>query len=213
MTIPVEDIRSRPPFRQYQLIDRVLRERFGVLRDVGKVHVDAARRLLSPGRSGRRVEFPHGIDIAREGDELVVRRRPAGAAVPPAAVTVPREGSWPLPAWGLVLRVERIDPRKSPLVAAETRAVVARPRFPLTVRPRRRGDRLRPFGMSGTRRLGRIMIDRKVPRSRRDLVPVVADRAGILWVPGVVAAERARVPANARAAWEIVIEPDPRRLQ
>ena len=47
VTIPVEDVRSRPPFGQYRLIDRVLRERFGVLRDVGKVHVDAARRLLS----------------------------------------------------------------------------------------------------------------------------------------------------------------------
>ena len=213
VSLPAESLASRPPFLQYRLIDRILRERFGVVRDVEKVHVDAARRLLDRGRSGRRVELPHGIEVAREGNELIVRLRRTGATAPPPAVTVPGEGEWPLPAWGLVARVERIDPRSRRVAAGDDLLVTTRPRFPLTIRPRRRGDRLRPFGMEGTRRLGRIMIDRKVPLSRRDRLPVFADRGGILWVPGVVAAERTRVPANARFAWTIALEPDSPRLQ
>ena len=177
------------------------------LHDVEKIHFDAARRLLSPGLSGRRIQLPHGIEIAREGASLIVRERPLASPISRPVSIVPGEGRWPLPGWGLVMRVQGIDFGGASAAADDRRAVVARLRFPLTVRPRRPGDRLRPFGMSGTRRLGRIMIDRKVPLSRRDTIPVVEDRGGILWVPGVVAAERTRVRTDAATAFEILIEP------
>lgn len=67
---------------------------------------------------------------------------------------------------------------------------------PLVVRNRRPGDRLRPFGAPGTRKLQDLFVDRKVPRSERDAVPLVVDSSGrILWVAGVTIAEECRVLA------------------
>ena len=64
----------------------------------------------------------------------------------------------------------------------------------LFVRNRRPGDRLRPFGMTGTRKLQDYLIDRKVPRSERDRVPLVVDsRNRIVWVVGHTVAEDYRV--------------------
>jgi tRNA(Ile)-lysidine synthase len=55
----------------------------------------------------------------------------------------------------------------------------------LSVRNRRQGDRFRPPGLAGTKKLQDFFVDRKVARSRRDLVPLVVDQADrIVWVAG-----------------------------
>jgi tRNA(Ile)-lysidine synthase len=64
---------------------------------------------------------------------------------------------------------------------------------PLEVRAWRAGDRMRPLGLGGSRTLQDLFTDRKVPRERRRLVPVVVSEGEIAWVPGVAAGERFRV--------------------
>jgi len=69
-------------------------------------------------------------------------------------------------------------------------------KLPLTVRNRRPGDRFRPFGAPGRRKLQDVLVDRKVPRAQRDAVPVIVDAEGrIVWVAGVAVAEGCRVSA------------------
>ncbi len=59
--------------------------------------------------------------------------------------------------------------------------------LPLSVRPLRYGDRIRPFGGDGEKKVKEILIDRKIPREERWGRPVVADATGtILWIPGLV---------------------------
>ena len=70
--------------------------------------------------------------------------------------------------------------------------------MPLGVRRRRRGDRFRPLGMAGEKKLQDVFVDAKVPRGERDRVPIVCDRAGIVWVVGRRMAERARVADSTR---------------
>jgi tRNA(Ile)-lysidine synthase len=66
--------------------------------------------------------------------------------------------------------------------------------LPLTVRSRRIGDRIKPLGAPGTRRIQDLLVDRKVPAAERDRVPIVEDHSGrIVWVAGVAIAERVRV--------------------
>jgi tRNA(Ile)-lysidine synthase len=69
-------------------------------------------------------------------------------------------------------------------------------RLPLTVRNRRPGDRIHPFGGPGSRKLQDLLVDRKVPKSERDRVALVVDGNGrILWVVGHAIAEACRVTA------------------
>jgi tRNA(Ile)-lysidine synthase len=62
----------------------------------------------------------------------------------------------------------------------------------LLVRPWRAGDRMRPAGLGGTKTLQDLFTDRKVPRERRPLVPVVEAGGEIAWVPGLAVGERFR---------------------
>jgi tRNA(Ile)-lysidine synthase len=56
----------------------------------------------------------------------------------------------------------------------------------LIVRGFRQGDRIKPLGMTGTRKVHDVFIDRKLPRERRLTWPIVECRSGILWIPGML---------------------------
>ena len=69
--------------------------------------------------------------------------------------------------------------------------------WPLLVRARRPGDRMRPRGGSGSRKVADLMIDAKVARPLRDTLPVVTSADGVvLFVPGLRAAEAGRPSAT-----------------
>ena len=56
---------------------------------------------------------------------------------------------------------------------------------PFAVRNRRPGDRFRPLGLDGRKKLQDYLVDKKVPRDRRDQVPLVVDQSDrIVWVAG-----------------------------
>ncbi len=63
----------------------------------------------------------------------------------------------------------------------------------LRVRNRRPGDRMQPFGMSGTRKLQDILTDKKIPANLRDKVPIIVDDYGIVWVAGLCIDQRVSV--------------------
>jgi tRNA(Ile)-lysidine synthase len=64
----------------------------------------------------------------------------------------------------------------------------------LIVRSRQPGDRVRPVGLGGTKKLQDVLVDRKVSRDERGHVPIVLDETGrIVWVAGHVVGEEFRV--------------------
>ena len=59
----------------------------------------------------------------------------------------------------------------------------------VTVRAWREGDRIRPLGLGGSKSLQDLFTDRKVPRSLRHALPVVASQGRIAWIAGVAISE------------------------
>jgi tRNA(Ile)-lysidine synthase len=131
---------------------------------------------------------------------------PAGPALPPRAVSVP--GAVALPESGHALTARVVDaagyvvPRDRWRVAFDADTVGG----PLVVRGRRRGDRFVPFGGPGERRLKSFLIDARIPRWRRDRVPVVEAGGRILWLGGVRRGAIGAVGAGTRRILELTLE-------
>ena len=62
----------------------------------------------------------------------------------------------------------------------------------VTLRTRRPGDRFQPSGMTGTKKLQDFFTDTKIPRDRRDGIPLLVCERGIAWVVGHRVAEWAK---------------------
>jgi tRNA(Ile)-lysidine synthetase-like protein len=117
---------------------------------------------------------------------LIKAHGAAARALPPRALPVP--GVVVLPELGLGCRLTADRPIKAVEKPADLRRrliVKASVPAPLVVRGRRAGDRIRPRGLGGSKKLQDLLVDRKVPRAERDRVPVVADATGrLVWVVG-----------------------------
>jgi tRNA(Ile)-lysidine synthetase-like protein len=168
--------------------------------DLSYEQVEAAREAAAQG-VGRQHTLAHGISLRVEHHGLLLRaadappETAAGDALPqlqaeevPLAVpgAVPLSAAWcaeagegappPLPddppwRWWVLLAAERLD-------------------GPLCLRRRRPGDRFRPAGGRGSRRLQDFFVDSKLPREFRAAWPILATPTSIVWVAGLRADAR-----------------------
>jgi tRNA(Ile)-lysidine synthase len=131
--------------------------------------------LLRPGRPARRVEansFTFLLSIPGEVQSL-----PHGWAIAAELSSMGAPADKRLSARG-----------KEVAIAAGAVAL------PLGIRNRRPGDRFHPLGAPGGRKLQDFMVDRKVPRTERDTLPLVVDALDrIVWVVGQSVGEGFRV--------------------
>ncbi len=66
----------------------------------------------------------------------------------------------------------------------------------LIVRPRRRGDRFQPLGLSLPKKVGEFMIDAKIPQAWRQQVPIVCSPDKVVWVVGWRIDDRVKISDN-----------------
>lgn len=78
----------------------------------------------------------------------------------------------------------------------------------LDVRSWRPGDRFRPLGAPGTKKLKDWFIDRRIPKKERKQLPVVTTVKGeIIWVPGFPPAERLKIDVQTKQALRLTYRP------
>ncbi len=165
------------------LVRRVIREgirRAGSdLRDVTFEHIEAARSLLGPGKSGKLVQIPGGIEVRREFDRLVYQRAAVPAAEYEYALQIP--GEIHIPELGKVFRAEIIekDGNRESAVSVLVDAASIGPC--VIIRNWKPGDYYRPVGLPAGK-LKKLFQRARIPRSHRANWPVVVADSTIVWV-------------------------------
>jgi tRNA(Ile)-lysidine synthase len=162
-------------------------------------HIDAIRALAAADTSKGHVDVPGAaVDFTPEQAVLTGAARRGRRAERGFDWPLPVPGSVDVPEAGVRLVAERANTAGSqpwpngrgPAAAVQGEALEGG----LRVRSRRPGDRLRPLGAPGRRKVQDVLVDRKVPRLERDRVPIVVDDTGrIVWVAGYALAEEFRV--------------------
>jgi len=181
------------------------------LRDVNFCHVENARQLALRGETGTQATLPQGLALTVGYKTLTVRD--AGSSSPPPdepllwddePIDVSIPGTTLLPESVWLLRAERLaawDPAEIAATADPWQAHLDEDTLPLplVLRPRRRGERLKPLGMDGhTVRLSSLMINLKIPAAWRDRVPLLAASDQVVWVCGRRIAHGFAVRPNSR---------------
>lgn len=63
----------------------------------------------------------------------------------------------------------------------------------IVIRSRQNGDKIKPLGLEGTKKLKDIFIDKKIPNDEKNKIPVLCDNEKILWVVGHTMTEEAKI--------------------
>ena len=183
---------------------RAVRQLIGRLnggdQDCGLAHLEALLRLCRGQDPSARLSLPYGLTARREYGLLVLS---------PAPAAPPR----PLPVTPLVLPGQT---QAGPwLVTCTPEAYAGQPQRPfdfwlssarvpaLTLRPRRAGDTLRLPGRPG-KSVKKWFIDEKIPRPRRDLLPVL-DCSGRAAAVAGLGPDAAFLPQPGQPAWHLTL--------
>lgn len=147
---------------------------------------EALRNLALTGRAGQKLPLAQGIRAERTARELrlaVVPVAPAGkgAAEPAPEYTIAIPGEIAAPAFGLRLRIERMD--ANGIVSASQERLPAA--GVATLRNWRPGDRVRLRYSSASHKVKEVLERLKVTGSSRALWPVLELDGHIVWMQGV----------------------------
>jgi tRNA(Ile)-lysidine synthase len=192
---------------------------------LGRRAAQVVRRLVAAGAGSHEVAVAGGVvDVTYGRAEF--RARPAGrshvagvakaiasGSIAPVDVVGPGRHPWPAGPARTTGAPDEIATREVEILLCEGAAKPAPEvatfdaqifSLGLVLRSRRPGDRMRPRGGRGTRKLQDLLVDAKVPRSERETLPLLATRTGVvLFVPGLRPAEDCRPDPEARRWVEI----------
>jgi len=165
--------------------------------EIGGVHIDRALSL-TPKRNWR-MSLPGGLRLlaGTSNIRLIAGDDTLPKTIGETKLSVPgrtRSNGW-------IVSVEHLPAPKGPPCSSPGVALLDASKIgdQLTVRSRRPGDRLRPLGLGGEKKLQDILVDAKVPREERDGVPLLCAPWGIAWVVGHCIDERAALtPATTK---------------
>ena len=210
---------------QAEIVHQVLLELKVPLRKVGFIHIYSVLNLVKG--DGTKVQLPGGWVVCREAEKLIFRPDPGpmdnfeypdlGRTVLRLPGTTVLEPGWVWLDGGQIRPLEQIEAqwfegglevleafrrRKTP---AQEMIDLDKIEGKLVLRQRRRGDRFRPLGAPGEKKLGDFFTDTKVPLELRDRTGLLCDDQGIIWVMGLRLADRAKVTAPTKRILKLTI--------
>lgn len=217
-------LRALHPAARRRVLRRAAGELCGSTQTLTQAHIQSLAALLDHGGSGRSVDLSRGLrgvltrDVLHllvESESLRTKRPDLLSEAPPFSYAVERPepetptclaigetGDCLVFRWATAPATDRGSRGAFRLFLDPERLT-----FPLTVRNARPGDRFRPEGGSGSRKLGRFLSDCGIAGPRRSEVPLVVADEEILWVAGWRSSEAPPPPPAGGPALEVVFKP------
>ncbi|HEX7231152.1 MAG TPA: tRNA lysidine(34) synthetase TilS [Candidatus Binatia bacterium] len=177
---------KQPKALQRRILRYWIEQARGHLRGIDFIHIEALLRLTEEGPAQAKLSIPGGWEFIREYDLLRLGKNSRGA--PRVCYSYELRIGTPLRVAeaGLELYAELLPARDARLPADLTEALFDSCCLtePLLVRNFRQGDRFKPLGVSGHKKLKDLFIENKIPLSIRATLPLLVMGQEILWIPG-----------------------------
>ncbi|HSW39810.1 MAG TPA: tRNA lysidine(34) synthetase TilS [Acidobacteriota bacterium] len=184
ISISIKRLWELHPALRKQVLRLGLKECMGSLRGIGAVHLDNILSLCKTPSGGRQLPLPRGGLVVRQFDELwLLKQPPTEKSSFSHTLLIP--GRCDVPEAGAEFHCTIIDTPDSAEMRKNVRgrAFLERAALPesLTVRSKLSGDR---YGGPGRRKVKKILMNARVRRLERSCIPMLADGAAVIWIPG-----------------------------
>ena len=169
-TEDVDSLRLMEPAIRSRVLNKLLLQ--AGVREPEAEHIAAMEKLVFSQKPSARAAFPNGVTVERNYHIL----RSFREEIPLLEQEIICPGVYELPGIKLTVSHNQTDER-----TVESFAFT--PKGKMLLRSRVSGDTIRLSG--GTKPLKKLFIDKKIPASKRDKIPVLADDGGVLAVIGI----------------------------
>lgn len=199
--LQADDLSLLHPAIAKRIIRYAVKEAAGTLEGLESGHIDDVIDLMKSPKTHAMLHLPKGVFVYKRPEGILFTKKTIEA--------VSAEYRYSLKP-GETIRIPEMDLKMESRTMSKEKCMML-PTGPLTkafdidkiqgeliVRSRRDGDRIRPMGMGGTKKLKDLFIDLKIPREKRDSIPILCDERGILWVVGYKISEDYKIDENTK---------------
>lgn len=197
-----------------RLVRRIFAELRGSREQLTSRHVDSVIDLTMQSQSGATIDLP-GVRLERIFDRLIFSSVPVAADMAQSGGTARRKCDFTytvsrlrrLESACIVVteihrrfNLKRVDwpAQQSDTVMGRGALDFDRVHWPLVLRNWRPGDSYRPYGSRRVRKLKRLLLESRVPRSARGSWPVLTSEGKVIWASGYPVAEEVAAHAGTR---------------
>lgn len=159
---------------------------------------ESLKFLFSAGTGVESLALP-GLKLERRYDTFIITRAPVAGNIkqaPPSTILSPG---------GVVTVSDLVLACRDDFMPTEKEYIFIKP-MSVYVRSWQPGDRVKPVGMNGSKKLQDIFVDKKVPRPLRSIWPVVVTGDNeIIWLPALVR-DRRFVESSRAGNYQLICE-------
>ncbi len=197
---------------QAELLRRGIRRFKGSLKEIEYNHIVALQDLLTSEKTCGEIHLPQAIKVVRRYDRVKIGQqvKPSSAFYSPHLI-IPGK-TYIIAFFRLILEVERLEgqylEKKNSLNHkndSEKYFDYDKMSGDLYLRNRQTGDFFYPPGLSGKKTIKKFLIDQKVEREKRDLIPLLAVGNELLWLIGYGINERLLIDETSKNILRIKI--------
>lgn len=192
--IPAAELRKLPLSLQRRVLRQAIKEVKGNLKGVEFKHVEEALQYLAGKKPRLGLDVSKEISVFSEYQNVVVSKKlKESEKVGEVLLEVP--GVTFLPHLGFKIKTEFKEAKDLKLRKANKLAYLdlEKLKLPLYIRNCMPGDRFRPLGLGGTKKLQDFLVDEKVPARLRGKVAVVKSGNEICWLVSLRIDDRFKV--------------------
>lgn len=191
------------------IISRVLRRAIlefkGDINNLQSIHIDNIVKVQQ-GDTGKKTELPGDLIVTNEYKNLVLTKKKLLKGKNDFMVQLDFGKNY-ISSLGICINIDRIKEKDLNLISGINKKYFAVDGVKrITLRNRQEGDRFSPLGMKGSKKLKDIFIDLKIPREKRDTIPLLCFDDDISWIMGYKISEKYKVNNKANNIIEVSVE-------
>jgi tRNA(Ile)-lysidine synthase len=189
ITLRRAELAELPQALSSRLIQKAVYDGIGGLRHIRAVHILSILEAAQGGRKQGQIILPHGWSV--RWDRETLRIAPVTPDPEPmknfvCEIDRPRRILIPETGEKIVFKKIKVSAGASPLHDNKlARVDFNKLVWPLMIRNLRPGDRFRPLGMKGSKKVSRFFMDRKIPQALRSHIPLILSGGEIVWIAGM----------------------------
>lgn len=176
------------PAMKKREIRYAIKEVLQSLKGIETVHLDDVITLMESSRSYAELNLPRGLHVYKKQNSLYFTTEELKEKETGFLYSMGKNDRVYLNEIGVEIRTKTIAKAKCLILPTGQYSKafdLDKIKGNIIVRNRRVGDKIRPMGLGGTKKLKNIFIDEKIPIEQRDRVPIITDSEdNVIWVVG-----------------------------
>ena len=179
----------------YYILEDIYKDDLMIINDN---HVKLIKMLIKSKKANAYVYLPHNIKAVKTYDVISI----SDGVKEVVNYEIELLDYVNLPNGHSIEKIEQCDYNDNSICRISNSDIV----YPLYVRTRKHGDRMKLKKLNGSKRLKDIFIDAKIPLAERDTWPIVVDSCdNVIWIPGI---KKSKFTKQKNESYDIILRYD-----